>query len=181
MATPLRRLWKFMNTPVGEMFSAETVKGGVDSAKAVFALAKTLDSQKKDSEEIASLVNRTSTLLDALNSPLGQVVSSSLPFVSIATGLLKFYLDVTKEEPTIAQCVAIVTQAAYLESFKVTLASDGALLAKDSSEASDAVKKQITKLGDLELEDQEARKALVYEPSQKVWGDSPKVREQTVS
>ncbi|MGK7875152.1 MAG: pentapeptide repeat-containing protein [Xenococcaceae cyanobacterium] len=162
MAAPLSRLWKFMNTPVGEMFSAETVKGGVDSAKAVFALAKTLDSQKKDSKEIASLVDKISTLLDALNSPLGQVVSSSLPFVSIATGLLKFYLDFTSEEPTIAHCVAIVTQAAYLESFKATLATERDLLEGNSSAASDAVCKQITKLGDLELEDQEARKALVY-------------------
>lgn len=161
MSASLHQLWKFMNTPVSKLFSTATVTGGIEAAKAVFDLAETLDQEKKNSQKIASLVGRTSTLIDALNSPLGQVVSSSLPFISIATGLLKFYLDFTKEEPTLAQCVALVTQAAYLDSLKDTLAQERDLLETVQNSKSSALEKQISQLGDLELEDKQARIALV--------------------
>ena len=99
--------------------------------------------------------------MEALNSPIGQVVSEALPFVSLATGLIKFTFDMTQQKPTIPQTVAIVTQAAYLESIKATLASEP-IFTQDNSNASDVVKKQISKLGDLEIDDKEARLALVY-------------------
>ncbi len=45
MAEPLKRLWKFLNTDIADLFLAETVKGSVESAKAVLELAKTLKEQ----------------------------------------------------------------------------------------------------------------------------------------
>ena len=41
------RLWKFLNTDIHEFFTAETVKTGAESAKAVLELAKTLKEQGK--------------------------------------------------------------------------------------------------------------------------------------
>ncbi len=154
MVVPLRRLWK----PVA---SSEAVEGGVKAARAVFKLAETLNEQQNNNPQIKKLVERIPTLLEALNSPIGKVVNDALPFVSLATGLIKFTFDITKEEPTIAQTVAIVTQAAYLESIRETLKSNS-IFTQDESEASTVVKKQIRELGDLEIDDKEARLALVH-------------------
>ncbi len=155
MVTPLRQLWK----PIG---SSETVKEGVEAAKAVFELAKTLNEQQNKNPYIKKLVDKIPTLLEALNSPIGEVVSSTLPFVSLATGLIKFTLDVTKKEPTISQSVAIIVQTAYLESIRVILARNP-VLRNDKSKTSEKVQKQIRQLGELEVEidDHEARLTLV--------------------
>ncbi len=164
MAAPLNRLWKFLNTDIGDLFSTETVTSGLEAAKAVLELAKTLKEQSPDVQQLAPLVGRISTLLDVLNSPLVQVAGAGLPFVSIATGLLKFYLDQSKQEPTLALCVALVSQAAYLESLQAILAlpENQALLERiGKTPVSDSVEKQIEKLGDLELNDFEAKKAVV--------------------
>ena len=101
MLASLRQLWK----PIA---SSETLEGGVEAAQAVFDLAATLNEQQDNSPQIKKLVEKIPTLLEALNSPIGQVVSSSLPFVSLATGLIKFSLEINKKEPTMAQTVAIV-------------------------------------------------------------------------
>ncbi len=64
MAEPLKRLWKFLNTDVGDLFSAETVTGGIESAKAVLELAKTLKEQGSNVGQLAPFVGQISTLLD---------------------------------------------------------------------------------------------------------------------
>lgn len=159
------RLWKFLNTDIQELFSAETVKGGAESAKAVLELAKTLKEQgPKDTQLLKPLVGQISSLLDVLNSPLAQVVGAGLPFLPIAATLLKFYVEKTKQEPTLGQCVALVGQAAYLESLQAILAlpENQPLLARiGKAPVSDAVERQIKKLGEMELNDQEAKRALV--------------------
>ena len=151
--TLLRRLWKPDDFP-------ETVEGGVEAAKAVFELAKTLDEQKDNNPQIKELVERIPTLLEALNSPLGQVINSSVPFLPIATGIIKFAIAANKKEPTIAETVALVSQVAYLESIKDTLPSE--LISSDDRNNSLKVEKQLKKVGDLELDYEEATLALVY-------------------
>jgi len=164
MAKQLKRLWKFFNTDVGELFSTETLTGSADAAKDVLELAKTLKEQSPNIEQLAPLVGNISTLLDVLNSPIAQIVGSGLPFIGIATGLLKFYLEKSKQDLTLPVCAAIVTQAAYLESLKSLLAlpeNQAMLMQIGENPVSDAVKKQIKKLGELELDDAEAKKAVV--------------------
>ena len=164
MAEPLKRLWKFLNTDVGDLFSAETVTGGIESAKAVLELAKTLNEQGSNVGQLAPFVGQISTLLDVLNSPLVQVAGAGLPFVSIATGLLTFYLEKSKQEPTLALCAALVSQGAYLESLKaiLTLPENQTLLEQiGKTPVSEPVEKQIKKLGELELDDAQAKKAIV--------------------
>jgi hypothetical protein len=100
--------------------------------------------------------------LDVLKSPIAQIVGSGLPFIGIATGLLKFYLEKSKQDLTLPVCAAIVTQAAYLESLKSLLAlpeNQAMLMQIGDNPVSDAVKKQIKKLGELELDDAEAKKS----------------------
>lgn len=164
MAGQLKKLWKFLNTDVGELFSTDTVPSGVEAAKAVLELAKTLKEQSPNVQQLAPLVDRISTLLDVLNSPLVQVVGAGLPFVAIASGLLKFYLDQTKQDPTLAQCVALVSQAAYLESLRAILAlpeTEAVLARIGETPVSEAVEQQIETLGEWELDDVEAKKAVV--------------------
>ncbi|MEA5531183.1 pentapeptide repeat-containing protein [Dolichospermum sp. UHCC 0684] len=158
------RLWKFLNTDIHEFFTAETVKTGAESAKAVLELAKTLKEQGQSakSSQLAPLVGQISSLLDVLNSPLAQVVGSALPFVPIATSLLKIYTDSTKAEPTLEKSIALITQEAYLKSFMamVKLPENHALLEKiGNAPTSEAVEQKIKKLGNLELDDTEANKA----------------------
>ncbi len=153
LAQLLRQLWK----PIA---SSETIERSVEATQAVFELAETLNEQKDKNPQIEKLVEKIPTLLDALNSPLGQVINSAVPFLPIATGLIKFALEINKKEPTIAQTVAIVAQAAYLESIRETLPSNS-IFTQDNSNASEAVKRQISKLGNLEIDDKEARLAFV--------------------
>jgi len=164
MTESLKRLWKFLNTDIGDLFSAETVKNGADSAKAVLELAKALKEQGSNIEQLAPLVGRISTLLDVLNSPLPQLIGAGLPFISIATGFLKFYLEKSQQELTLTQCTALVSQGAYLESWQalLNLSEHQVWLERISqTPASATVEKQIIKLGEWELDETQAKKALV--------------------
>ena len=106
-------------------------------------------------------------LLEALNSPIGQVVNSAVSFLSIATGLINNFVEENQKEPSIAEIIGIVTQAAYLESIKTILPSES-IFTQDNRHASDVVKKQIRKLEDIEIDDKEVRLALVSFPESKL-------------
>ena len=153
MVNSLEQLWK-------PITSSETIEGGVEAAKAVFELAKTLNEQKDKNPQIKHLVEKIPTLLEVLNSPGGQIVNALFPFVPLATGLIRFIFDVTKEEPSTGQIVAIVTQAAYIESVRATLAMNPVFI-HDESITKDEVQKKIKKLGVIEINDEEAKQTLV--------------------
>ena len=101
--------------------------------------------------------------MDVLNSPLVQVAGASLPFISIASGILKLIADKNKKEATLEICVFLVAQAAYLESLRQFLKSNSELIADLNNEpASNVLAKQIKNLGQqLQLDEQEAEKALI--------------------
>ena len=117
-------------------------------------------------QKLAPLVTQLDSLLDVLNSPMGKIVGASLPFLSIGTGLLKLYLETTKEEPTLAQSVALISQAAYLESLK-EIAQQNPKIQKWLTSASQASKAktitpEVKALGQFELSDREARLATLH-------------------
>jgi uncharacterized protein YjbI with pentapeptide repeats len=166
MATHLwKDIWTVLNTDVEKVFSAETVKGGVEAAKAVLDLAKTLKEEGSKVQQLAPLMGQISSLLDVLNSPLVQIAGATIPFVPVATELLAFYIKQTKQEPSLAVCVVLVSQSAYIESLQVILKLPGneALLDRIREKpASEAVAKKIKQLGEtLELDEQEAKKTLL--------------------
>ncbi|MEL6439316.1 MAG: pentapeptide repeat-containing protein [Cyanobacteria bacterium J06621_8] len=155
MESKLGRLWKFIT-------SSETTEGVANASEKVFALAETLqDKENLKNPQIQELVEKIPTLLEALNSPLGNVIESSVPFLPIATGVIRFALEVNKQEPTVAETVAIVCQAAYLESISKTIPSE--LIPTEEKEKDfPEVKRQLNKLKDLEIDYEEATLALVY-------------------
>ena len=160
-----RDAWQGMNLPLSW---DGTVKGSVDSLKTFAELAKAIQ-DNKSAQELAPLVNHFSSLLDLLSSPLGQVATAALPFVPLATGLLKYIVEATRQEPTLELGVAIAAQAAYLKSVQVFLEQRPELLQRLSDKpASAALTKQIQQVGEsleldgkeVELTEQEARKTL---------------------
>ena len=158
----LRGLLRSLVEPVMDRLpSADDVTTGVEGAKAVFELAQVLDEGKFEDNRIAELACRIPTLLEVLNSPLAEVVSSALPFAPVATGLLKYFYEKTRKEPTLGQCAALVVQAAYLKSFQ-EMSKSGSFKFEQDKAVSERLQRQIAKLGDLEIDDKQARLSLVY-------------------
>ncbi|MEG5065749.1 pentapeptide repeat-containing protein [Microcoleus sp. B3-A4] len=97
-----------------------------------------------------------------MNSPLAQVVGTGLPFVGIAAKLLALFMEKTQQQPTLAECIFLVSQAAYLESFKEFLGQDASLLNRiGQTPVSDGVKQLLKNLADLELSDEAAQKTVI--------------------
>lgn len=160
------RLWKFLTTDIREFISLDTVDGAKDATEAVLGLANVLAQEGPNTQQLAPLVSQLDSLLDVLNSPLGKVVEAGLPFVSIGTGLLKFYLEKTKKEPTLAQTVALISQAAYLESFKEFSQQHPKiqqwLTVTSRKQQAKAITPEVKALGKLELSDRDARLATLH-------------------
>ena len=113
-----QKLWDRLNTDIQPDWK-ETIKGGVESADKLVKLVEVLN--KKENASLKDLIpyfQQTASLLDVLNSPLGQVIGASIPFIGIATGLLTFLIEKSKKELSIEDSIFIVAQGAYLESFK---------------------------------------------------------------
>ncbi|NMF60479.1 pentapeptide repeat-containing protein [Pseudanabaena yagii] len=156
------RLWDLMNTKIS---ISELTQGSVDTTKTFLDLSKALN-ENKSLPELTPLISQVSSLLDVLNLPIVQVVGAGLPFVSIASKLLQFYLNSTKEDPSLEDCVELVGQAAYLESFKKFFSDDDAnkhLLEKlNEAKASDRLQKQIAQFSkSLTLTESDARTVLL--------------------
>jgi uncharacterized protein YjbI with pentapeptide repeats len=147
------RIWKFLNTDIKELFSAEAAEGIGEAGKTAAELAKMFKEQGLDNSNL---------LLEVLNSPLAQVVGTGLPFVGIAAKMLAFFIEKTQQQPTLAECIFLVSQAAYLESFKHFLGQDESLLNRiGQTPVSDKVKQLLKKLADLELTDKEAKDTVI--------------------
>jgi hypothetical protein len=166
----VKKIWrdalKVLNTPISW---ESTVKGSVESLKTIADLAKAIQ-ENKSAQELAPLFNHYSTLLDVLSSPLGQVATAALPFVPLATGLLKYIVEATRQEPTLEVGVAIAAQAGYLKSVQIFLEQHPELVQRLSDKpASAALTKQIQQVGEtleldgkeVELTELEARKTLI--------------------
>ncbi|MBW4582215.1 MAG: pentapeptide repeat-containing protein [Tildeniella nuda ZEHNDER 1965/U140] len=162
----LTKLWAFLNTDIQDLNwkqAGEMTKTGTDAAKAVFDLAKTVKEQQPKVETLKPYIGQISSLLDVLNAPFAQIVKDTIPFAPLAITVLKLVCDVTHQEPSLEQCVALVSQVAYLESLQVILKETPDLLDRlGEAPVSDAIAQQIKRLGDLEIDDRDARKAILY-------------------
>ncbi|NEO58260.1 MAG: low-complexity protein [Okeania sp. SIO3B5] len=162
MATKLwRNIWRVLNTEI-ELNLSETVKGGVESAKAVLEIAKALQ-ENKDTSELKPFIENIDSVLDVLNSPLGKVAGAGLPFLPIATGIITFIIDKTRQEPTLEDEVQLVAQVAYLESLRRFLIDHPEISEKlTETEASEVVQKQIKKLDEeIYFNDRDAKDTLI--------------------
>ncbi len=158
------RLWSFLTADICDL--QEGAKGTVDAADAVLGLAEVLAEEGSNIQKLVPLVNQLDSLLAALNSPLGKLVGSTLPFLPIGTGLLRVYLDTTQKEPTLAQSVALISQAAYLESFREFVKQHPKvkqwLVAKDGTPQAKTITLEMKALGIFELSDQDAHLATLH-------------------
>jgi len=157
-------LWKFLTTDIRELNwerGEEVVKTGAEGAKAVFDLAKAVNEQKSKLTELQPYIKQISSLLDVLNSPLSQIAQTAIPFAPIAITIIK--LIFTEKELTLSQCVVLVSQAAYLESLRDILKEDPELGKRiGESPASDAVARQIRKLGEQHLNESDVKRVIIY-------------------
>ncbi len=157
-----RNIWQFLNTEIELNFS-ETVKGGVESAKAVLEIAKALQ-ENKDAKELKPFIENIDSVLDVLNSPLGKVAGAGLPFLPIATGIISFIVEKTRQEPTLEDAVQLVAQVAYLESIRQILIDHPEISENlTETEASEQVQKQIKKLDEeIDFNYRDARDTLIF-------------------
>lgn len=160
------RLWNFLTTDVRDLVALSTADGITDAADAVLSLATVLAEEGPSSQRLAPLVNQLDSLLDALNSPLGKLVGAGLSFGFLGTGLLKFYTETTQQEPTLAQAAALISQAAYLESFREFIKQHPKvaqwLTAKDNTPQAKTITLPAKALGVFELSDSDARQVMLH-------------------
>ena len=146
------RIKKFF-TYITELFSADAAEAIGEGGKTAAELAKMFKEQGLDNSNL---------LLEVLNSPLAQVVGTGLPFVGIAAKMLAFFIEKTQEQPALADWIFLVSQAAYLESFKGFLEQDDNLLNRiGQTPVSDNVKQLLKKLADLEFSDKSAKETVM--------------------
>ncbi|MBD2233233.1 hypothetical protein [Phormidium tenue] len=159
------RLWNFLTTDP-DLAALESVDRVADAADAVLGLAEALKEDNPNLGRVAALVSQLDSLLAAINAPLGKLIGATLPFVSISTGLLRVYGETAKKEPTLAQAVALMSQAAYLESLREFVKQhpkiEQWLIAKDSTPQARTITLPVKALGIFELTDQEARLATLH-------------------
>ncbi len=151
-----RDVWKVLNTPISFPL-ADAAAGAAEAGKAVTELAKVIQ-ENRTAEELAPLIGQMSSLLDVLNSPLVQVVGTGIsPFIPLATGVLKYLYEQTRQEPSLEVGVAIVCQSAYLESIRVFLSEHPEIREKLSDKpASAGLSRRIRQVGEkLEFNGQE--------------------------
>ncbi|WP_375469745.1 pentapeptide repeat-containing protein [uncultured Nostoc sp.] len=138
----------------------ESLNTTVETGKAVLEAAKTFQEQGANVELLKPLLQNSSSLLDVLCSPLAQVVGAGLPFVPLGIALLKFSRDITNQDPSLEDCVFIVSQAAYLESVKEILSLYPSPNSDADPNINKALTKQLQKLNDIELDYQSASNAV---------------------
>lgn len=159
------RLWDFLTADIHDLVSLDTADRAADAADAVMGLAAVLAEAEPNLQKLALLVSQLDSLLDALNSPLGKLMGATLPLADIGTGLLLFYRETTQTEPTPAQAIALVSQAAYLESMRELVKRNprlGQLLThNDSTPRARTITLEVKALGIFELTDSDAQLAAV--------------------
>ncbi|MDJ0634660.1 MAG: pentapeptide repeat-containing protein [Xenococcaceae cyanobacterium MO_188.B29] len=110
---PFKNFWEFLNTDISK-FSSIAVSGG----QLVVDFAETLKenlNQKINEQNLQTDTSSISSLLDFLTSPPLKIVASGLPFVSIAVELLDLYSKFNYQEPSLRECIFIVSNEAYLK------------------------------------------------------------------
>jgi uncharacterized protein YjbI with pentapeptide repeats len=166
------KLWTFLTTDIRELNwkqAEDVTKTGAEAAKAVFDLGKALQEQGSKAEVLKNYVGQISSLLDVLNSPLGQVVKDTIPFAPIAISLIKLITEATKREPTLEECMMLVSQAAYLESLRSLLKPYTQKLEQvGQKQASEAIARQLKQLGTREFSSQDAQDALLQFPNSRL-------------
>ena len=161
----VKDLWDLLNTDTRQLglMSLEAGELALASSKSLIDLAGTFNKNQGNFPKLAETLQSVEPLVLALDSPVMSLVGSLLPFGSIGMGILKAYLQHSKKEATLSECVVVIGQAAYLESFQEILSQT------EDNEMKDGIKKirlkalisaQSQKLKDLSLNNSDASKTV---------------------
>ena len=155
------KIRRVLNTEIKLNFS-ETLKGGVESAKAVLELAKELK-EGADIPKLKPFIEKIDSVLDVLNLPLVRVAGAGLPFLPIAIGIISYIVKQSRREPTLEDEVQLVAQVAFLESFRQFFIEHPEIKEQlTDTQASEDVEKQIKKLDEgVSLNDGDTEKTLI--------------------
>lgn len=133
--------------------NVEIVKTVAESAKAVTEIGKAINQNKGTLKEIQPYLGQISSLLDVLNSPWAQVAKDVIPFAPLAMTVLNLTCEHLKQEPSLEECIVMVAQAAYMESWQVELKQNADRFQEfDLSKSSKEIDRKLQKLGDLEID-----------------------------
>jgi NACHT domain len=146
--------------------STELVKTGSESAKAIIDLGKAIQEKKDTLAELQPYLGQISSLLDVLNSPWAQVLKEGIPFASLAMTLLSLGCEQLKQDPSLEECVVLVTQAAYLASWQAELKlNPDLLIGKDLTKESKQIDRNFKKLAEIEIDRTAASQLITALPS----------------
>jgi len=150
--------WKRLTEAV---FSSEAVETTSESTKAFLELAKTFKEEGAKLETLKPLLEQSSSLLDFLCSPSIQLLGTALPFIPIATTVLKIYREKTHRNLNLEECIAVAIQTAYVASFKEVLSEQEYLWTRwnDKNNIKN-IKEKIKKLDILDLDNEAAQIAI---------------------
>ncbi|MFQ4136617.1 hypothetical protein PGN35_009875 [Nodosilinea sp. PGN35] len=160
------RLWNFLTADLCDPQLLAPTGRAADAAEVVLRLTAVLATEAGATPTLVALIKQLDSLLDAINAPLGKLVSGPLSFAPLGPGLLRVYGDITQKQPTRAQVVAVVSQAAYLESLREFVNRHPKvaqwLTAKDGSPQARTITLEVKALGLFELTEQDAYSATLH-------------------
>lgn len=152
-----RGLWSTLNTDIKISWDSALLSS-IDSIQSVLEISRVIN-ENRDADELAFLIPKISSLLDILNSPMGQVIGVSLPLVSIGSGLLRFIATQTHKEPSMEISVAISSQVAYIKSMQKHL-KNYADFELDRS-ATKSISRKLKELAKFSLDEEEAKRIFI--------------------
>lgn len=159
----VNRLWNFLGIDTRTIAALDTMSSDVRDARAVVGLAEVLAVEGPDIQKLAPFIVNLDSLLDALNSPLAEIAAAVLSFIPLGSALLQLYAQNTRQQPTLAQRIVLVSQAAYLEAIKTLLTEpqlEKWLAQVGDRPASNAVRQKIQRLAAVDLRPSEAQRTL---------------------
>jgi len=118
MATPPQRFWQFLNTDVQEIPWGEVATQGMGALANIQELVGKFGENAPEIEALRPYAQQMPAFLEALNSPVAQLVGASFPLATMGISLLRLYFASRQEEPTLASSVAIVAQLAYAQALQ---------------------------------------------------------------
>ena len=158
-----RRIGKLLQTDVMDWvpMADEAVREIGERGEKAWELLETL-TDDENLKEFPAILQHMGSLLDVLDNPLVETATKALPLVPVVTGTLKLIREVTQQEPTLKDAVAVVAQAAYVKSFQQFLAANEELQERlQRSRASEATADRLRRLDDEDLTESAAQKVLI--------------------
>ena len=157
----LKSFWEFVEKTLRDVSSQESIEKSTSTMVAAFQLAGTLKKEGSNVEALQPLIKKITPFLETLDTPLGKIAEKIVPFLPIFTGLLKFFLDNTKENLTYPETIKLICLVSYTHSLKKSLESlEEKKRNNITTTLSTLLRSQISGLEQLTFDESQAKRAL---------------------